>query len=120
MDLFLISYYGLGSTVLRLVIGIIFVVHGWPKVKDPKGIAQAAWGGHTWIGLEQGLVETLGGLAMIVGLWVVWVSLVFIVIMLGALFFKIVKWKTPFTGHGVAGWEFDLLILAGLLALLFG
>jgi putative oxidoreductase len=120
MDIFLISHYGLGSTMLRLIIGIVFIVHGWPKVKDPKGIAQTAWGGRAWLGIVQGLVETLGGLALIMGLRVVWVLIAFIVLMLGALFYKIVKWKTPFMGHDTTGWEFDLVLLTGLLVLLFG
>jgi len=37
--------------------------------------------------------------------------------MLGAIKFKIFKWKTPFTSMGQTGWEFDLINLATALTL---
>lgn len=117
---FLVNYYGIGFTALRFVIALIFVVHGWPKIKNPKGIADAAWGGRTWAGLLQGFVEVVGGFAIIFGFWMEWALFAFILIMVGAIFFKIVKWKTPFMARESTGWEFDLLVLAGLLALLLG
>lgn len=117
---FLVNYYGIGFSALRFVIAIIFIVHGWPKIKNPKGIADAAWGGRTWAGLLQGLIEVVGGLLLIFGFWMEWTLLVLIVIMLGALFYKIAKWRVPFMASTSTGWEFDLLVLAGLLALLLG
>ncbi len=120
MSNFLISFYGWGSMMLRLVLGLVFVVHGWPKIKDPRGIAQAAWGGRTWLGLLQGLAEGACGLALIFGFQRDIALLLLIGIILGALFFKIVKWKVPFMAKDATGWEFDLLVLAGLLTLLLG
>ncbi|HUO75543.1 MAG TPA: DoxX family protein [Candidatus Paceibacterota bacterium] len=117
---FLINYYGLGFRALQIVVAIIFVVHGWPKIKDPKGIAGAVWGGRTWAGVLQGIVEVVGGLAIFFGFWMEWALFVLVAIMIGAIFFKIVKWKVPFTAQSATGWEFDLLLLAALLALLFG
>jgi putative oxidoreductase len=115
------DYSGWGTVALRIVVGIVFVVHGWPKVKNPSGIAKAVWGGITFIGLLQGLVEFLGGVAVILGLWVAPISLVFAVIMLGAIYFKVFKWKAPFMStSGPGSWEFDLVLLAAALALALG
>ena len=120
MSDFLVNYYGLGFRMLQFVVALIFIVHGWPKIKNPKGIADAAWGGRLWMGLAQGVVEVVGGLLIVVGFWMEWTLLVFIAIIVGALFLKIVKWRVPFVAHDRTGWELDLLLLAGLLALLFG
>ena len=38
--------------------------------------------------------------------------------MLGAIYFKIFKWKMPFTSQTSTGWEFDLVLLAAGLVIL--
>lgn len=109
-------YAGWGMVVLRGVLGLIFIVHGWPKTTNPSTIAQAVWGGAVALGFLHGLVEVLGGLALILGFWLQPVAGVLTLIMLGALYFRIVKWKSPLVG----GWEFDLVVLGGLLTVLLG
>ena len=37
--------------------------------------------------------------------------------MIIATYFKVFKWNTPFTKGQDAGYEFDLLIIAGLIAI---
>lgn len=96
---------------LQAVVGIIFIVHGWPKIKNPSGIASAL-GVPKIFGTVQGLVEVLGGLALILNFYIVWVAAAFSVIMLGAIYFKIFRWKTGFMAQNSTGWEFDLLLLA--------
>ncbi len=100
-----------GFYALQAVAGIIFVVHGLPKLKNPMGIASAL-GVPKVFGTLHGLVEVLGGLALILNLYAECVAAVFAVIMLGAIYFKIFKWKTGFMSQTTTGWELDLLLLA--------
>jgi len=104
----------LGLFFLRLVIGIIFIKHGLPKIKNPEGLASAIKWPKQAVTL-QGLVEFLGGIAMILGIQVQIIAVLFSIIMLGAIYFKKLKWKRGFTGEN--GWEFDLIILASCVAI---
>ncbi len=115
----LTSYSGWGTILLRSAIGLIFVVHGWPKMKDPANMA-SVYGGSKLAGWLHGAIEVFGGIFLLFSFQVGLVSILFSVIMLGAIYFKLFKWKTPFFAHDKTGWEFDLIILAGLLVLLFG
>lgn len=117
---FLSAYIGWGTMLLQIVLGIIFIVHGWPKIMRPSGIANAVWMGKKWLGVIHGLVEMLGGIFLILGLWMEWIPFILAIIILGALYYKIFRWKVPFMSSANTGWEFDLLVLAGLLTLLLG
>lgn len=109
---------------LRVVLGLIFIVHGYPKLfKDLKGTAQFLESisfkpGAFWA-LVLGVAEFFGGLAILFGLGTRIVAGVLIISMVVATLVKIVKWKTPFSTMQGMGWEFDLLIVAGLITLLF-
>ena len=104
-----------GLLALRLALGAIFLVHGWRKIKDMKGTAEAFQGmgfkpGKFWATLVA-LLEFVGGIAFIIGLltqvFAALLAIEFIVILV-----KVKKFK-----QFVGGYEFDLLILAALLAL---
>ena len=116
---FLTQYYGLGSELLAWVLGIIFVVHGWPKLKNPAMVA-GVWGGSRIAGLVHGAVEVLAGIAVALNFYGDLGLVVMAIIMLGALFFKITKWRAPFAGKNTTGWEFDLILFAAAVALLLG
>jgi len=64
------------------------------------------------------IAEPIGALAMAVGFLTQWAALGFIIIMLGAINFKINKWKSPFSAQDKTGWEFDFIILAANTAIL--
>lgn len=119
----------LGNLALRVVIGVIFIIHGKQKMArwktSPNEQAPAPM-----LNLMRTLsiAEPLGGLTLILSflikapifnllgqLAIIGLSLV----MLGAIWLKSTKWKTPFTTLSATGWEFDLMILAGLVALFF-
>ncbi len=97
-----------GMWFLQFAVGVIFIYHGWPKLKRMGKFFSVGGGLH-------GLVEFVGGLALIAGWYVREVGLIFAVIMLGAIWFKKVKWHVPFAPHDKAGWEFDLILLAASL-----
>jgi len=113
-----------GFLGLRIAIGIIFVVHGWPKIIGARGMA-AAMGQPSSTAVAfftvQGLVETLGGIALALGILTQVVAAAFVVIMLGAIGLKNTMMKTGFTAQQTTGWEFDFILLfASLLLVLAG
>jgi putative oxidoreductase len=114
---------GLGLLALRIGLGVELLVHGWPKIKNPGGMA--GWLGQmgmkpavfwSWI---TALTEFLGGLALVLGLLTrpaaFFVTVQFLVII---FYVKLAKLKAPFTTPQAAGWEWDMLILAMALTLL--
>jgi len=120
---------------LRLVIGFGMVYHGYPKVFSGQGhemfvgmlqgIGIPAAGLMAWV---VGIVELLGGLALISGAFVSVVSVLLIIDMLVALFavhlpvgfsfMNITGMTDAGPQFGMPGYEVPLLYIAGLLALL--
>ena len=113
---FLLLFDNWALLILRVVLGLILLIHGWPKIKDLKATSQSfsAMGFRPamfW-GTIVALVEFLGGLALISGL------LVQVVAFLVAIQFIVIILKVK-RGKGFAGgYEFDLLIIAVALILL--
>jgi len=111
------EFAGIGYLLMRLAIAIIFIVHAWPKLKHPDGMAAAlGWSREKVRGL--GLVEAIGGVLIGLGMLMQWAALALIAVMIGAIYHKVQKWKVPFSAHDKNGWEFDFLILTVLLYLL--
>lgn len=111
-----------GLLALRLAIGAIFIVHGWPKVTGARGMAAAMGGGQAkpvMVGVFtlQGIVEIGGGILMILGVLTQLVAVAFAIIMIGAIVLKNIQWKTGFMAQQTTGWEFDLVLLAGNILL---
>ena len=120
---------------LRLIIGWGFLYHGFPKVFSGQGhesfvgmlqgLGVPAAGLMAWV---VGLVEVLGGLALIAGAFVSVASALLILNMLVALFkvhlangfsFMHVTGMTDAGPQfGMPGYEVSLLYIAGLLALI--
>lgn len=112
------QYSAWGMFALRFAVGIIFVVHAMPKLKNPVMVSQMLGMGGSFVGTVHGLLELLAGLALIANLYTQWASLLTGIIMVGAIYFKVVKWKTPFAAMDKTGWEFDLILLAASIAIL--
>ncbi|MBI2065484.1 MAG: DoxX family protein [Candidatus Zambryskibacteria bacterium] len=90
---------------LQFTVGVIFIYHGWPKLKSKAGPLKIG-------GTFHGLVEVVGAVALFFSWQVRAVGLVFAIIMLGAIYMKKFKWHTPFSSHNATGWEFDFILLA--------
>ncbi len=105
--LLLNGFGDLGLLVLRIALGIVFLMHGIPKLKM-KG---------SWLLL--GIAETSGGLAIVFGFLTQLAALGLAIVMLGAIYMKISKWKVPFTAKDKLGWEYDWALLGIALALVF-
>jgi len=112
-----------GLLILRVVLGIVFVMHGWPKV---AGFSQTM-AGMTHMGIPAPLValdiftEFFGGLALIAGALARLASMGIIVVMLVAIF-KVhlaygffMNWFGTQKGEGI---EYHLLVIAMALMLI--
>ncbi len=104
-------YSDWGMWFLQFAVGVIFIYHGWPKLKNNAGMFKIG-------GKFHGLIEVIGGLALFFSWHVRAVGLVFAIIMLGAIWFKKFKWHMPFYSHTATGWESDFILLAVNLYLL--
>jgi putative oxidoreductase len=113
-----------GFLALRIAVGVIFIVHGYPKITGARGMAAAMGGGEAkpaLVGLftVQGVVEAGGGILLILGVLTQLVAIAFMIIMIGAIYLKITQLKTGFMSQQTTGWEFDLVLLAAALLLFF-
>ncbi len=100
----------------RLIVGIIMVYYGWPKIKDLRSTAQdfiemGFKPGWFW-GTLIALLEFVGGLMLIFGILVRLVALGIAIEMIVGTLWKITQ-KMKFTNY-----SYDLLLLA-LAILLF-
>ena len=105
-----------GLFLLRLAVGVIFIYHSTPKLRDAKSMAP----GFGWMPgqvLALGVVEFIGSIGLIGGLAVKFSAFLLSIIMLGAIYHKIKKWHVPFMSHNSTGWEFDFVILSALLTI---
>jgi putative oxidoreductase len=106
-------------TILRVVAGVVFVVYGWNKLQDPAGWQDMMTGlGFpvpvllSWFVL---LLELVGGAALLVGLLVRPIALLFAIEMVVSSI--TVKLSLGFAPQGATGIELDLALLAVTLAL---
>lgn len=104
----------IGTLILRIVLGVTFFVHGLVKFQDGIG-GTVEWfsslGLPGFLAYVVAIVELVGGIMLILGLFSRVVSGLLAVIMAGA----IVTAKLPagFLGNGqTAGYELDLALLA--------
>jgi putative oxidoreductase len=113
-----------GLLALRIAVGAIFIVHGWPKITGARGMAAAMSGGQAspvLVGVftVQGLVEAGGGALLILGILTQLVAVAFAIIMVGAIVLKTARLKIGFMAQQATGWEFDLILLAASVLLFF-
>jgi len=111
-------------TLLRVVLGVIFLLHGYVKLFVP-GAFKATVTFFATLGLPVpvysalvvSVAEFAGGILLILGLLTRWTSVVLIIEMLVAFFTVHLK-QGFFIMPPAYGYEFVLLILAGLVVVL--
>jgi putative oxidoreductase len=104
------------ALLLRLALGGVFIIHGYPKLKDlGKGTGQwlKSIGIPTSVGLVAGIVEFFGGIALVIGILTSIIAPLFVLWTAGLVWVSIAKIKKKFAG----GYELDLLLFALALAL---
>lgn len=110
------SYQDIALFVLRVVVGVIFIAHGWPKItqlaKTRDSFASMMVPVPALSSLYAAFVEFFGGILLLLGLYTGWAALALAIDMLGSMTF--VQFRRSFIG----GWELDLLLLASCVAIL--
>lgn len=116
---FLFSLYSdWALALLRIILGIVLLVHGWPKLRNLKATSAnfGAMGfkpGVFW-GPLAAFAEFFGGLALILGVWTEFTAAVIAIQFIVITIWKIIR-RQPFTMRVVEGFvgglEYDLLIL---------
>lgn len=118
MDLSAFMNANLGLFVLRLAVAIIFLYHGLPKLMKAGMMGQMIGmpGGMVFM---LGIVESLSGLALILGIYMQVAAILLAIVMVGAISMKMMKWRVPFAAMDKTGWEFDFILLAANAAIFF-
>ena len=106
-------YYEWSMLLLRLCLGITFLAHGLQKISGFAGIVKffASLGLPTVAVYLVTGIETIGGIALILGLFTRIAAAAISFVMLGAIF--TVKLSMGFVG----GYEFELSLLISAIAL---
>ena len=115
---------GLGLAVLRVVIGVIFIAHGSTKL---FGGMEGTIGFFGSLGIPLptlaawfiALLETGGGALLIVGLFVTPIALLLVAHMVTGIFLVHIPNGFFVIGPGSGGYSFNMLLAAGLIALIF-
>jgi putative oxidoreductase len=103
-----------GPLPIRILVGLAFIAHGLPKLSEPA-MTQGFFGN---IGLPPelaipiGLLEVIGGFALLVGVVTRIASILFIIEMIGAT--TVAKLSEGFVG----GFELELLLISVAISLL--
>ena len=117
-----------GAAVLRLFLGVTFVMHAYLALVIYTPAGAAAFNARMGIPLPEVaawftiLAHGLGGLMMILGLWTRWAALANLPVMLGALVFVhlsqgyFLKGVLVGSAPQAAGYEYVLLIVGATLA----
>jgi putative oxidoreductase len=102
--------------LLRVVVALVFGTSGFSHLKSPKERA-ASIGMSVPFTVFLGTAELAGAIALVVGFLTQWAALGLIAVMLGAIYKKIVEWKTGFWGEKASGWHYEVLFIAMLLVI---
>jgi putative oxidoreductase len=114
----LASFSDFGLVFLRLMAGLVFANSGYVDLKDPGARSKSVEMPRGFT-IFLGIAELLGGIAVIVGVFVQLASIGLLLIMCGALAKKIFVWKTGFWGKDGLGWNYELILMSMLLVILF-
>lgn len=114
----LLVFYLIAPFIIRLALGTILIVHGYPKLfKDFSGTAgffgQLGFKPAKFWALAVGVLEFFGGIALIFGFLTQAIAL-----LVAIQFLVIILWVKR-AQNFVSGWEYDFAILAMALALVF-
>ncbi len=117
-----------GLLVLRLALGIMFIVHGrsklfkMPPVGGPanfaKGLAMLGVPAPLVFAWVVALIEVPGAIALILGLFTRWIALLMAINMVVAIWKAKLARGVKFSAMDTTGWELDFMILAAALGLM--
>ena len=127
---------GAGLAVVRILVGLLFFAHGLDILTAGMGRTKVFFQAFKVPAPDimtplAGVVQAVGGLAMIVGFAADVAAAVLTVVMIGAIYFVHGQFGFPninITGQnadgsyklGIPGFEFNVALIAGLLAVVIG
>ena len=121
LDVRLTARYGLA--ILRVVLGIVMLVHGWSKLSGGVGNVAGFFGGMLEIpapGLMAWvvtIVELVGGILLMVGFLTQIVGILIALDLLGAILFAYLLRGSPFIENGAITWEKEAVFAAAALCI---
>ena len=104
------AYADWSLLLLRLVLALVFGTSGFNHLRHPKERA-ASIGMSVPFTVFLGAAECAGAMGLAVGIMAQWAALGLILLMLGAIYKKIVEWKTGFWGEKSMGWHYEVLLI---------
>jgi putative oxidoreductase len=106
--------HDLADFFLRLALAIVFIHQGWIHISHMASTIQffGSIGLPSTLAYIVGFIEFLGGIMMLLGVWIRPVAWLFVVVMIGAIAF--VKGS-----HGFDAYEFELTLLIASLAVAY-
>ena len=111
------AYLDLSLLALRLVVALVFGSSGFSHLRHPRERA-ASIGMSLPFTIFLGAAEVAGSIALAIGFLTQWAALGLILVMLGAIYTKVAKWKTGFWGEKSMGWHYDLMLVVMNLVIL--
>ena len=120
LDVRLTARYGLA--ILRVVLGIAMLVHGWSKLSGGVGnvagffgmLGIPAPGLMAWVVT---IVELVGGILLVVGFLTQIAGILIALDMLGAILFAFLLRGAPFIENGQISWEREAVFAAAALCI---
>ncbi|KIL37103.1 oxidoreductase [Cohnella kolymensis] len=107
------------TTIIRIVMGILFLAHGISKFQMGLGNVDAwfdSMGVPGFLAYIAAVLELIGGILLIIGLFSRYVSVLFIIMLIGAII--TMKLSAGLLGNGqMAGYELDLAFMMAALYL---
>ena len=102
-----------GLLAVRIGLAAVFITHGAAKLASVAGVMAmfVKLGMPGWLGVVVGLIEILGGVAMLLGVYMKYAGYALAAVMIGAIL--MIKWKMGFSG----GWEFEFMLLTAAIGM---
>jgi putative oxidoreductase len=114
---FALHYADWSLFLLRVMVAVVFGSSGFQHLKSPRQRAESL-GLSVGFTVFLGAAELAGAFAIVAGVLTQWAALGLTLVMLGAIYMKVAKWKTGFWGEKSMGWHYDLIFVAMNLVIL--
>jgi putative oxidoreductase len=117
---FIGGFGALALLLVRLVMGLAFVLHGWPKIQNPMGWMNAMGGSSvpSFLQALAALAEFGGGIALILGLLTPIAAFGLVCQMLGAFLLVHLPQGHPFVSQAGPSYELALVYLVMAIMLI--
>jgi putative oxidoreductase len=104
------AYADWSLLLLRLMLALVFGSSGFNHLRHPKERA-ASIGMSVPFTVFLGAAECAGAMGLAAGVLAPWAAVGLILLMLGAIYKKVVEWKTGFWGEKSIGWHYEVLMI---------